>query len=347
MNVSLSNFTVNGNQGNGHNGDSTTGIYQGTATTWYFAINLMNLDNINIENVVVVNSPAYHFRFSNVGNVTVSGCVMVSAGGNTDGLHFDGLANDITISNCNITTNDDGIGLDCPEGYSGNISRVAISNCTFNSYSMVRLYTANGGDRFNIDTVSVSNCTGTLSEGAFITGYRAMSNPNSITGLTISDCNITAPAVLAVGENFGTIAITNVNFTPHQSNVWWATPQQNHDSAFVRTSPAGGLTYVGSSLTLNNCSITVNGNKNVPALIIEDSSVINSLVFNGFAVQNGGSSSKVPALLNLVLGSVGQLVLGSVGSGNIAAPVSTGGFQASAPSQAQACSQQGGNSPMP
>ena len=101
----------------------------------------MNLDNITIENVVVVNTPAYHFRFSNVGNVAVSGCVMQSQGTNTDGLHFDGLANDITISNCSFSMGDDAIALNCPEGYSGNIARVTVTNCTFNSYTLMRLYT--------------------------------------------------------------------------------------------------------------------------------------------------------------------------------------------------------------
>ena len=100
-NVSLSNFTVNGNQGNGYNGNSTTGTRQGvTGLVWYCGINLMNLDNITIENVVVVNTPAYHVRLSNVGNVKVSGCVLRSKGPSTDGLHFDGPANDIAISGC-------------------------------------------------------------------------------------------------------------------------------------------------------------------------------------------------------------------------------------------------------
>ncbi len=197
MNVSLSNFTVNGNQGDGHNGVSTTGMYQGTPATWYFAINLMNLDNITIENVVVVNSPTYHIRLSNVGNVTVSGCVMKSAGFNTDGLHFDGPAKDIAISDCSFSTGDDSIALNCPEGYGGNISRVAVTNCTFNSFSLMRLYTTDGGPRkYNIDTVAVNNCTGTLSEVGFMIGMASGSNPNSITGLTISDCTLTAPLLL-------------------------------------------------------------------------------------------------------------------------------------------------------
>ncbi len=87
----------------------------------------MNLDNIVIDNVVVVNTAAYHIRLSNVGNISVSGCVMQSKGPSTDGLHFDGPANDITIANCSFKTDDDSIALNCPEGYSGNISRVAVS----------------------------------------------------------------------------------------------------------------------------------------------------------------------------------------------------------------------------
>ncbi len=113
-------------------------------TAWYFGINLTNLDNIVIENVVVVKTSAFHIRLSNVGHVAVSGCVMESDGLSTDGLHFDGPANDITISNCDFKTGDDSIALNCPEGYSGNISRVAVTNCTFNSLSLMRLYTTNG-----------------------------------------------------------------------------------------------------------------------------------------------------------------------------------------------------------
>jgi polygalacturonase len=147
MNVSLSNFTLNGNRGNGKDGDSTSGGSLGitnpdwTGNIWYFGINLMNLNNITIQNVVVINSPSYHIRLSNVGNVTVSGCLLRSFGLGTDGIHFDGPANDIAISNCSITSGDDGIALNCPEGYSGNISRVSVSNCTFSSWSLMRLDT--------------------------------------------------------------------------------------------------------------------------------------------------------------------------------------------------------------
>jgi hypothetical protein len=322
--VSLSNFTLNGNQGNGRSGDSTTGIYQGNtaANHWYFGINLMSINNINIANLVVVNSPSYHMRLSNVGNVTVSGCVMRSNGANTDGLHFDGPANDIAISNCDFTLGDDAIALNCPEGYHGDISRVAVTNCTFNSRTLMRLDSTYAGYNFNIDNVTVSNCSGTLLDAGFLIGDDINGHANSITSVAISDCNLTAPSILGVGTNFGTIALSNITLVPLSTN-------QSPGFAFVRTpSFFGGLTYVGSSLSLTNCVISRNANSEVAAIILENGSSINNLEFNGFAVQNavGKSYPAVPELLNIVSGSIGQLVLDALSSNNIKALITAGEF---------------------
>jgi hypothetical protein len=327
MNVSLNDFTLNGNHGNGRNGNSATGRPRGTVTKWFFGVNLMNIDNITIKNVVVVNSPAYHFRLSNVGNVQISGCVMQSSGENTDGIHFNGPANDITISGCDFTTSDDSIALNCPEGYSGNISRVAVTNCTFNSPSLMRLYTSDGNRRCNIDTVSVRNCSGTLWEGAFFIGWTTGTHPNAVASLTISDCNLATPAALAITESFGSIALTNVTFVPSLSHVGWDPSEPNHTPAFFRPPPAyAGVTLVGSSLSIENCTILRKSNMDVAGLILENNSVIKNLTFNGFAVQDEGSYSSVHELLNLEAGSIGQLVINTLDSKNIEAPVSSGGF---------------------
>jgi hypothetical protein len=329
MNVSLSNFTLNGNQGNGHNGDSTTGSYLGNLFLgWYFGIDLVNLNNITIENVVVVNSPAFHIRFMNVGNVVVTGCVMRSAGLGTDGLHFDGPANDISISNCNFTTGDDAIALNCPEGYSGNISRVTVTNCVFNSWSLMRLDTIQSSGnpaKFNIDSVTVSNCSGTLRETGFLIGWGAGSNPNSLASLTVSNCSLTAPSILHIGANFGTIALNNVTLTPpsYQPDVDAGTGY-----AFARATPySGGCTYVGSNLTFNNCAISRNANVAVAALILNYGSTINNLEFNGFSMKDsGGSYAETPELLDFISGSIGQLILDTLDSTHIKAPVSAGGY---------------------
>ena len=324
-NVSLSNFTLNGNQGNGRDGNSTTGFRQGSKEAWYCGINLMNLDNINIENVVVVNTPAYHIRFSNVGNVSASGCVMRSHGFNTDGLHFDGPANDITISNCDFTVGDDSIGLNCPEGHTGNISRVTVKSCTFNSWSLMRLYTTNyNTNKFNIDSVSVSNCNGKLAEAAFLIGISGQSNPNSIDNLTIADCTLATPTILGMAENFGNISLRNVTLTPLVSPPW-----SNPVGAFLRPSPLYrnlNVSFFGSNLSFENCRICRSGNLSIAAVILENDSTINNITFNGFGVQDMGTAGPVAELVGIVSGAIGEIVLNSVSSSNIRSLVSANGF---------------------
>jgi hypothetical protein len=328
MNVSLRNFTLNGNQGNGFDGDSTSGTRQGGPVAWYAGINLRNLDDVVIEKVVVVRTPAFHIQLSNVGNVALSGCVMKSEGFFTDGVHFNGPANDITIANCNFMTGDDSIALNCPEGYSGNISRVEVSDCTFHSWSLMRLYTTNGSAaKFTIDSVSVRNCSGILAEAAFLIGVIDGSLPNSIASLTISDCTLTAPTILGIAENFGTIVLKNVTFRPSQSRVVWVSPQTNHVCAFLRASPLyGGVTSVGSSLSFDNCQIQRNGELNVTSLILDNHSTIDNLVFNGYGLRDAGSQLPLADLFGIESGTIGQLVINSVDSTNINAPTSPGGF---------------------
>jgi hypothetical protein len=327
-NVSLSNFTLNGNVGNGFDGNSTTGSRLGSKVAYYFGINLMNLENINIEKLVLVRTSAFHVRLSNCGNVRVSGCVMKSHGPGTDGVHVDGPANDISISKCDFTMDDDSIALNCPEGYSGNISRVEVTDCTFHSWTLMRLYTTNGNhNKFSVDTVSVKNCSGTLQEAAFLIGMSNGSLPNSVSSLTVSDCTLAAPAILALAENFGNIALRNITLIPSSSRVVWVSPQANETCAFLRPSPqAGWVTYNGSSLTFENCKIVRNRNTGFPAMILENNSRIEYLGFKGFEVQDMGVFSQMPELLIIGQGSIGQLVLDSLSSSKIKAPVSEGGF---------------------
>jgi glycosyl hydrolase family 28 len=321
--VSLSNFTVNGNQGNGFAGNSTSGDRRGiTGKVWYCGINLMNLNNINLENVVVVNTPAYHIRFSNVGNVRVSGCVLKTYGLNTDGLHFDGPANDIAISNCDLTTGDDSIGLNCPEGHSGNISRVSVDNCTCDSLSLMRLYTANyNTQKFNIDSVSVSNCTGRFSVAAFLIGISGQSNPNSIDGLTIRDCQLTAPTVLGIAEHFGSIVLSNVTLRPSGQEALL-----HGLGAFVGPSPQyRDIGFSGGSLLFENCQLG-HFKDSVAAVVLENDSTIDRITFNGFGLLEAGPTSPVSSLMQIPSGSIGRLVLNSVNSNNIRTPVPANQF---------------------
>lgn len=328
--VSLRNFTINGNQGDGTNGDSTTGNYRGVGLTttspnhWYFSVNLMSLNNIDIENLVIVNSPTYHIRLSNTGNVNVSGCIFKSMGTSTDGIHMDGPANDISISNCNFTTADDSIALNCPEGYSGDILRVTVTNCQFNSWSLMRLYTTDGNRKFNISNVSVSNCSGTLREAAFLIGLYPGANPNSIASLTVTNCNLGAPTIFAMAENFGTLTLQNSTFIPQQtSQIIWLPLETNQASALLRPSPAyDDLTFAGANLTIENCQIIRNSSVDLIPFILDNNSTIANVTVNGLSVQKRSALE----LINIVSGSIGQLVLDAVDSSKIEAPLSPGGF---------------------
>ena len=324
-NVSLQNFTINGDQGNGRNGDSTAGSTQGVTSgsspRWYFAINLMNLNNIDVENVVVVNSPSFQMLFSNVGNVKISGCVLRSTGPNTDGLHFDGPANDITISNCDITSGDDSIALNCPEGYTGNISRVSIENCKVNSGSfLVRFHPIadSNGPKFNIDTVTVSNCSGTCAFAGFLVGHGAGANPEAITGVTISDCSISAPSILEIGANFGIVSLVRVTL------VTSASPQLPGFALARSSAYSGGCSYTGRSLNVKDCTVQPKHGASVPVFDLENGSTMGTLIVDGYSLVAG--DAKVPSLVNVVSGEIGQLVIDSADSSHIGGPISSGGF---------------------
>jgi hypothetical protein len=191
----------------------------------------------------------------------------------------------------------------------------------------MRLYTWNGYSSSYIDTVNVNNCSGTLSEAAFLIGLANGSNLNSIDALTISDCNLTAPTILAFAENFGTIALNRVTFVPSQSNVVWVSPQANTICAFARPSPLyGNITSAGSSLTFNDCKISRKADMEVAAVILENNSTIGYLEFNGFELQDSGSYSSVPELLRIGSESVAQLVIDSLDSNNIKTALAVGQF---------------------
>ena len=253
----------------------------------------------------------------------MSGCNLYTHGPSTDGVHFDGPANDIAISNCNITCDDDAIALNCPEGYTGNISRVIITACTFNSLSMIRLYTTvPGRPRFNIDSVTVKDCTGTFSRAAFAIGEGSNSNPNSVEGLSVVNCKIIAPTVLELDASFGVASFSNVALTPLGHN-------QDVGYAFARTSsPYFPIAYSGASLVLENCVIQRNSDHAVTALILEDGSAIESIEFNGFSVQDapGNSYGATPELLSIASGAITQVTIAAVDSALIKAPVSPGRF---------------------
>jgi hypothetical protein len=78
-------------------------------------------------------------------------------------------------------------------------------------------------------------------------------------------------------------------------------------------------------MSFEGCTIGHYG-ASVAAVILENSSVIENLIFDGFRVMQVGTSTPVPSLVDIGSGSIGQLVLNSVDSSQVTGPVSANGF---------------------
>jgi hypothetical protein len=168
---------------------------------------------------------------------------------------------------------------------------------------------------------------GQLAEAAFLIGLASGSLPQSVGSLTVSNCTLTAPTILGIAENFGTIELQNIVFVPSWSIGDWILPQANLTLAFLRPSPAiGTLSFEGTRLSFQNCRIDRRRHSTVAGVILENRSSIDRLEFSGFALQDEGSYSPANSLLNVEGGTVGALVLDSLDTSNIGALVESGGF---------------------
>ena len=130
-----------------------------------------------------------------------------------------------------------------------------------------------------------------------------------------------------MAENFGNIALKNVTLKAWQSQVDWVAPQPNRICAFLRPSPLyGNISFSGSRLSFENCKLGHYGDVTVAAMVLENDSTIENVIFNGFGIMNAGPVTPVPSLVEMASGSIGQLVLDSVDGSTIGVPVPANEF---------------------
>ena len=175
--------------------------------------------------------------------------------------------------------------------------------------------------------MSVSNCTGSLQQAGFIIGQGAQANPNSVTGLVISDCSITAPAIIEMAANFGTIELNRITLTA--SNARMNPAFTSPGMGLTRTSAyMAGSTYVGSSLSVNDCVIQRTSNGVTGGFILEYASSIANLAINGLSISDvpGKSYPAMQSLVDAASGSIGNLIITNVDSKLIKAPCQAAQF---------------------
>jgi len=284
LNVMLKDFRINGNRGNGTTGNSNSGDPRGNnlnPATWYFGINLMNLENIEIDNIWIYNVATYNIRLSNCGQVTVRACRFEapSLQANTDGVHLNGGCNDIFVDSCYGSINDDFLAVNCPEGYGGNISRVVMSNCLIaQSASIARVYT--GREGLVADAILISNCWSGNSAYGFILGVSGPAgSADSIANFSAVNCVINGGYSFAnVSQYCGLLSFEKCTVVaPNQAGAFLAM--------------TGWST---SSITLTDCKIYRNASGKAAMFMLSGSAAIGTLTINGFSIEATTGSTYPP-----------------------------------------------------
>jgi hypothetical protein len=194
------------------------------------AIFLSNCAGVDVENLLFTGANAnddFMLTIGNANRIAVRGCSFIFGGASHDGVHVDGLCEDITISDCYFATGDDAIALNAPEGYGGDISRVTVTNCIFDgSLTVMRIYSSldpaamPANNIHTVRNVVVSNCTGSVTSVCFnlgITngGLSATTGADQIHDFTVSNCSFTAPQGLALLLTpIGSLNFRGVAFVP-------------------------------------------------------------------------------------------------------------------------------------
>jgi hypothetical protein len=234
--ITLHNFVINGNRGNGHNGNSTHGVPQGVGSScWYMGINIMDMDDVDISGIAFFNTSSYNLRLSNVGSSTIDHSIFANTGPyptsyvaqNGDGTHIDGPANDIVISDNLYVTTDDAIALNAPEGWGGLIQNVTIKNSTVRQgASLLRAYTRSQFVQANSELPSIANVTiDNLSGVAMICGFigeggaHAMPRLRTISNFKWTNSTCTADSGTLLTENVADLTFSNFTWNSGAQNV--------------------------------------------------------------------------------------------------------------------------------
>lgn len=228
--------------------NSTTGDARGITTpsggfnavTWYCGVNLVSALGIELDRIRTYNIPTFAYRLGNISQFDIDGVfhdgTAYDAGINCDGIHIDGPASLGTIRGVEMNDMiDDCIALNCPEGYGGNISQIAISDTVLNNaWFGIFGYTTLGGanPKYVLSDVAISNVemVGRATTITFGTDFNVLlrlgyeGSPNltasSINNILVSNCimrgggGTVLNSFMEVRDSCGIIKIKNCVFVP-------------------------------------------------------------------------------------------------------------------------------------
>ncbi len=313
--ITIRNLQINGNRGTGTSGNTDSGVtYDNAGKTMLYGISLVQTTAVWLEDLILHDLTTYAVTLSNCATIVCRNLrITTPRDRNCDGIHLNGPASDIHITDCYFQTGDDPIALNAPEGFGGDIARVAIANCIFNhAPTCIRLYGCGYPPlSYTVRDVAIANCTGVVENTPFMIGFQQHTPADTIASLSISNCSLGASYWATLNESCGVLSFAN--------NTW--------DSPTV----AGFFLWIPlpvtlSSVTLANCRIYRSLRGNAPAFGLHAAdaargSFIHKLAIEGFAIENeaGQTFPPIPFLLDTSNVTVDELYIGSLDPANIAA----------------------------
>lgn len=318
--VHLENFMINGNRGNGTNGNCNTGDPRGISGTYFYCnITLYGVNGLYIKDMYIYDAPAYSIRIMNCVHVWIKNNIIYNPNTtttiNNDGVHVDGPGSDIHIIDNLINNNysDDGIAINPPEGYSGgyNIEDVEIlgNNCESVLHG-VRIY---GFADNNLGTVNCSNNNIIANNTGIYIGANSAGTGDAsgrVLNFNGNTCKMVAGgAFFLISSSVGVINISNCVMR-----------NGGFGGNFVNCQFANGLQV--SALNISKCSIYRSTDGNTTALNLLQAGI--TITFNRVSIddfkiidQTGHSYGNVTKLLGMSSITINTLTVGTLDMTNV------------------------------
>ena len=329
-NISFKGLTIYGNRGTVVNGGGTSvtgtgnvnGTIDGTATGllgaatpdgrglytnhyWFVGIWIQLMDNIVIEDCYFYDISTYSISTYNCTNGVTRNNRFFGAHVNQDGVHHNGGDSYWHDTGNTANVGDDSIAVNLMEGNGQVGTGFIISDLISNGSSTL-------GRVESGKNVSYMGCTGTVQFFGIVLGNGAAPVvPPIITNVLIADTEIQ----IASGSNLGFILLEGSTNKLTLDNVGLISPPAAQ--SFIQATLSGA--YVVDDITFNVHVVRNSAGSSTVSLINNTASIFNSITINHFEINDYGSYSATPYLINMAGGMINNIWINSLNSNHVTA----------------------------
>ena len=230
------NLGINGHRGSTYpNTNSTVSGDLRCSPNWCYGMIVANLQYLEVSDSDIYDAPTFGIFATNIGTAVFKNVVVnhANVGANTDCIHLGGPIGNFIVDGATLTCYDDGIALNMPEGYAGNIGGGTISNVDYvTATTMVRTYPYDSAGHYTLGPVLISNVWGSLNAhadtpavfrsglGTSTPGYAA----DEIASIKIVGARFSMAStgnVFSISSNIGELSCTDCTWvSPVSASPW-------------------------------------------------------------------------------------------------------------------------------